>query len=57
MTKEMDVLYSNGTLKLVALPPGKSLIGCRWVYTVKVRPNGKIDRLKACSIADRCESY
>ena len=47
MVKEIDVLYSNDTWELVALPPGKSLVGCRWVYTVKVGPNGKIDRLKA----------
>ena len=32
MAKEMDALYSNGTLELVALPPGKSPVGCRWVY-------------------------
>ena len=29
MAKEMDALYSNGTWKLVALPLGKSLVGCR----------------------------
>ena len=41
MVKEMDALYSNGTRELVTLPPGKSLVGCRWVYTVNVRPNGQ----------------
>ena len=29
------------------LPPGKSPVGCRWVCTMKVRPNGQVDRLKA----------
>ena len=51
MTEEMDVLYSNGTWELVALPPVKSLVGCRWVYTLKVGPDGKIDRLKVCLVA------
>ena len=47
MAEEMDALYSNDTWELVALPPGKSLVSCRWVHTVKVGPDGQIDRLKA----------
>ena len=47
MAEEMDALYSNDMWELVTLPPGKSPIGCRWVYTVKVAPDGQIDRLKA----------
>ena len=47
MVEEMDALYSNGTWELVAFPPRKSLVGCRWVYTVKLGPDDKIDRLKA----------
>ena len=51
IAKEMDVLYSNDTWELVALPPGKSHVGFRWVYTVKVGPDGQIDRLKARLVA------
>ena len=51
MAEEMNALYSNDTWKLVALPPGKSPIGCCWVYTVKVGPDGQIDRLKARLVA------
>lgn len=29
----------------------KTTMGWRWVYTVKVRPDGKIDRLKTCLVA------
>ena len=47
MAEEMDTLSSNGTWELVALPPGKSPVGCRWVYAVKVGPHGQVDRLKA----------
>ena len=31
MAKEMNALYSNCTWELVALPSGKSPVGCRWV--------------------------
>ena len=51
MAKEIDALYSNDTWELVVLPLDKSLVGCRWVYTVKVGPNGQIDLLKACLVA------
>ena len=47
MAEEIDALYSNGTWELVAFPLGKSPIGCHWVYTVKVEPNGNVDRLKS----------
>ena len=47
----MTALYSNGTWELVALTLGKSLAGCRWVYTVKVGLDGQVDRLKACLVA------
>ena len=51
MANEMDVLYSNGTWELVALPPGKSPVGCRGVYTVKVGPDNQVNQLKARLIA------
>ena len=43
----MDALYSNGTWELVTLPRGKFPVGCRWVDTMKVGPDGQIDWLKA----------
>ncbi|RVW76712.1 Retrovirus-related Pol polyprotein from transposon RE2 [Vitis vinifera] len=36
MVDEMAALHSNGTWDLVVLPPGKSTVGCRWVYAVKI---------------------
>ena len=35
----------------MCLPVGKKVIGCRWVFTVKVNPDGSIARLKACLVA------
>ena len=40
MVDEMTVLHSNDTCDLVVLPSGKSIVGCRWVYIVKVGPDG-----------------
>ncbi|RVX02576.1 Retrovirus-related Pol polyprotein from transposon TNT 1-94 [Vitis vinifera] len=51
MVDEMDTLHSNGTWDLVVLPSGKSTVGCRWVYAVKVGPDGQVDRLKARLVA------
>jgi len=51
MIDEMQTLENNGTWELVPLPPGKTTMGCRWVYTVKVGPNGKVDWLKARLVA------
>ena len=51
MVEEIDALSSNGTWELVTLPPSKSSVGCRWVYTVKVGPDGQVDRLKARLVA------
>src|ERR1051325_11647790 len=51
MIDEMCALQSSGTWELVPLPIGKSLVGCRWLYTVKVGPNGMIDRFKARLVA------
>ncbi|RVW66755.1 Retrovirus-related Pol polyprotein from transposon RE2 [Vitis vinifera] len=42
MVDEMTALHSNDTWDLVVLPSGKSTVGCRWVYTVKVGPDGQI---------------
>ena len=51
MVDEMAALYSIDTWDLVVLPFGKVLVGCRWVYTVKVDLDGQVDCLKACLVA------
>ena len=51
MVKEMVTLHSTGTRDLVPLPAGKSPVGCHWVYTIKIGPNGRVDRLKARLVA------
>ena len=33
------------------LPTGKKVIGCRWVFAVKLNPDDSVARFKACLIA------
>lgn len=51
INEEMEALQKNETWELVNLPPGKKIIGCRWIYTIKVNPDGNIDRYKAKLVA------
>ena len=51
MIEEMDALSDNDTWDLVRLYAGNKVIGCRWVFTVKVNPDGSIARLKARLVA------
>ena len=51
MNDEMEALQNTSTWNLVPLPKGKNTIGCRWVFTVKLNPNGNIDRYKARLVA------
>ena len=51
MVEEMAALHSTGTWDLVTLPVDNSLVGYRWVYIVKIGPDGSVDRLKARLVA------
>jgi hypothetical protein len=51
MIGEMNALDANGTWTLVDLPAGKKVIGCKWVFTSKVIPDGSIARLRARLVA------
>ena len=52
MKEELDVLLKISTWDLADLPAGKSTIGCKWVYTIKTRSDGTVDRYKARLIAN-----
>ncbi|KAH9666171.1 retrovirus-related pol polyprotein from transposon RE1 [Citrus sinensis] len=51
MNDEMRSLQKNQTWELVDLPPGKKLVGCRWIYTIKYKAYGSIERYKARLVA------
>ena len=35
---------------MVDLPPGQSIVGCRWVYKIKSKADGFVERYKACLV-------
>ncbi|KAG1370277.1 putative Cysteine-rich RLK (RECEPTOR-like protein kinase) 8 [Cocos nucifera] len=51
MEEEMVVSNTNGTWDLMPLPPKKKTIGCKWMFAVKVNPDGSVARLKAHLVA------
>ena len=49
--EEMHAMNENGTWNLVHLPTEKKVIGCCWVFAIKVNPDGSVARLKAQLVA------
>jgi hypothetical protein len=44
MKEELDALRKNKTWELTTLPRGKRAVSCKWLYTIKQTPKGKIER-------------
>ena len=51
INKEITALDFNNTWTLTPLPPGKSHIGCKWVFRIKYNSYGTIERYKARLVA------
>jgi hypothetical protein len=51
MEAEMDALQRNGTWSIVSLPSGIKPVGCKWIFNLKHRADGTIDRYKARLVA------
>jgi hypothetical protein len=51
MVEEMKALKKNGTWELVTLPNEKKPVGCKWVFTVKHKADGMVERYKARLVA------
>nr|GEW31114.1 ribonuclease H-like domain-containing protein [Tanacetum cinerariifolium] len=51
MNTEIEALYKNNTWTLTDLPAGRKPVGNKWVFKLKLKPNGEIERYKARLVA------
>lgn len=51
MDSEFNALQKNKTWHLVPSTSGKNIIDCKWVYKIKKKADGSIDRYKARLVA------
>ena len=51
MNLEFDALLQNHTWTLVPSHPSQNLIGCKWVFQVKRKADGSVERHKARLVA------
>ncbi|KAM0060751.1 putative RNA-directed DNA polymerase [Helianthus debilis subsp. tardiflorus] len=49
--REIKALEENGTWTIEDLPSGKRVIDSKWVYKIKFKPNGEVERYKARLVA------
>nr|GEX53357.1 putative ribonuclease H-like domain-containing protein [Tanacetum cinerariifolium] len=51
MDVDMDALMRNGTRDKCILLQGKKPVGCRWIFTIKYKLDGTVERYKARLVA------
>jgi Reverse transcriptase (RNA-dependent DNA polymerase) len=50
MEREIETLKHTGTWDTVPRPEGKNVIGSKWVFRLKRKADGTIDKYKACLV-------
>lgn len=48
---EVQALKCTSTCELTSLSSGKTTVGCRWIYKLKIRVNGSIEHYKPLLVA------
>ena len=48
---ELKSLQDHGTWKVVPRPEGKRIVSCKWVWRIKVKEDGSVERYKARLVA------
>ena len=51
MRVELHALEENDNWSLTTMPPGKGVVGCKWVYKLKFQADGTLERHKALLVA------
>ncbi|KAJ0872693.1 putative RNA-directed DNA polymerase [Helianthus annuus] len=51
MNDEIQALHRNHTWDIVDRPKNRSIVGCKWIYKIKYKSNGEIERFKARLVA------
>jgi hypothetical protein len=51
MREEMNALERNQTWKIVELPKEKKPVRCKWVYTLKYKADGSLEKYKVRLVA------
>lgn len=51
MDTELKALEGNNTWVIKVLPTGCHLVGCKWVYKLKLKTDGIVERYKTRLVA------
>ncbi|XP_070668926.1 uncharacterized mitochondrial protein AtMg00820-like [Malus domestica] len=51
MSEEFQTLQNTSTWALVPSSPNQNVVGCKWVFRIKRKSDGTIDRYKALLVA------
>ena len=53
MREKMSALEKNKTWEIVERPKRKNIVDCKWIFTLKYKADGSLERYKARLVAKR----